>query len=220
MTEPTRPPRKNQDQDWRLFVAIPLPDDVKEALGAISARLQKGARFVGQSIAWTAMDSLHLTLAFLGSTPPGQAGPIAEALRPVAARFGPQRLEIKRLGVFPHWHSPRVLWTGVRDRSHQLEALSQAVSAALADFGYVPDGRPFHPHLTLGRFKSLKGADAIERLVRQHTDFRIGPFIAPQMVLFRSELLPAGAQHTALERMTFEQPPAWHPGAEEESDDE
>lgn len=188
---------------WRLFLAVPLPENVRAEIEDISTRLQKGVQFTRSRPSWVNVHSIHLTLAFLGNTPQARVEPIREAAARVAAAFSPLRIEIKRLGVFPDWHHPRVLWAGMRERTHQLETMQRALSDALAPIGFQPDNKPFRPHLTLARIKSLTGIEALRSIVESHQDYRVTPFEAGELVLFRSELHPAGAIHTPLGRFAF-----------------
>jgi 2'-5' RNA ligase len=167
---------------------------------------------------------MHLTLAFLGGQPEDRVKPLGRAMDQVAQGFAPLILEIKRLGVFPHWRNPRVLWAGIRDRSHQIQELHRLLERQLTAFDYTPEEREYHPHLTLARLKSPKGAGAGESIVNAHQDYKFGPFEAPEMVLFRSVLHPDGARYTPLHRARFSAP-ARHFGGpplhdDEENDDE
>src|SRR5208282_1689707 len=57
----------------RLFVGIPLADAVVRELGNVIARLREGetAR-PGSRLRWTAPESWHITLQFLGNATPEQ----------------------------------------------------------------------------------------------------------------------------------------------------
>lgn len=188
---------------WRLFLAIPLPEHVRAQIEDLSTRLQKGVQFTKARPSWVNTHSIHLTLAFLGGTPPAKVDAISAAALQVAGGFSPLRIEIKRLGVFPDWHRPRVLWAGMRERTHQLETLQRSLNDALARIGFRPDSKPFHPHLTLARIKSLSGIEPLGSIVESHQDYRVTPFEAGELVLFRSELNPADAIHTPLGRFVF-----------------
>lgn len=192
---------------WRLFLAVPLPDGTRAEIGDLSTRLQKGARFTTARLSWVQPDSIHLTLAFLGDTAPEKVEAIAAAAGRAAGGFSPLRIEIKRLGVFPDWHRPRVLWAGLRDRTHQIETLQRALADALERIGLPSDRKPFRPHLTLARIKSLAGLEPLRSIVESHQEYRLTPFGAGELVMFRSELNPAGAIHTPLGRFAFSAAP-------------
>jgi 2'-5' RNA ligase len=195
---PADAPITPTDAPMRMFVALPLPEPIVNQIADLSTRLRKAVAFTGCRTRWVHPGAFHLTLAFLGDRPASLATRIAERLEALSAGFSPQRLEIKHLGVFPHWSRPRVLWVGIRDRTHQLAELHARVNAALQDFDYTPESNAFRPHITLTRFKSFRDIAAVETLARQHDDFRFGPFFADELVLFRSRLSPDGARHERL----------------------
>ena len=155
---------------------------------------------------WSRPETIHVTLAFLGQKPRTMIDPMREALREVTARFAPLVIEIKGLGVFPNWQRPRVLWAGLRERTHQIDALHQAVERCLERFDYEPEAREYRPHLTLARFGGLRGVNAAQGIVMAHKDFRAPTFDAPACMLFESELHPSGARHTALDHFEFTKP--------------
>jgi 2'-5' RNA ligase len=183
-----------------LFLAVELPESIREEVAALCQRLRNGFQFTQCRPNWCRPETIHLTLIFLGQTPMEQIGPISDAAGRAAAPFSPLRIEIKRLGVFPHWRRPRVLWAGVRERTHQIDSLHQALQRSLAALGYRIEEKPFKPHLTLARIKSLRGIEAARSIAEDHQGFRFGPFAAGELVLFKSQLHPEGAIHTPLER--------------------
>lgn len=184
----------------RLFVAIPLPDLVRAEVDRLATRLRKGFAFTSCRPTWVRPENLHVTLAFLGSTPP-------ERLPELKAKFAaaivpggePIRLELRELGVFPDWKRPNVLWTRVSETGDRLGPLRESVAAAACELGYESETRPFRPHLTLARFKSPKGVDAARDKVESHRSFRGTPFEATEAVLFASETDPSGPCYTRLE---------------------
>jgi 2'-5' RNA ligase len=53
-------------------------------------------------------------------------------------------------GAFPGFDRPRVIWAGL-EPDPALELLQHRVEQEFGPLGFPPDGRPFRPHLTLGR---------------------------------------------------------------------
>jgi 2'-5' RNA ligase len=206
LQENPAPAHEETTKGPRLFIAIPLPDAIRRQVAELSANLQKGFQFTPNRPSWSNPEAIHLTLIFLGETPAGMVEPISRILDEVAADFEQLRIEVKRLGVFPHWRHPKVLWAGIRDRSHQVEPLHQALEKRLVQLGFRPEEKEFHPHLTLARFKYLKGVAAVESVVNSHQSFKFGPFHAPEMVLYQSRLHPLGAIHTPLHRAALKPP--------------
>ena len=204
----------------RLFIAVTLPEEIREQVSGLSGNLQKGFMFTPNRPSWSGPNEMHITLLFMGATPEDMVPRIISALDRISGGFAPLRIEIKRLGVFPHWRSPSVLWTGVRERTHQILTLQKTLEQAMVGLGFTPEVKEYIPHLTLARFKSLKGAAFVEKLVNDHQGFKFGPFDAPEIVLFKSELNPAGAVHTALHRARLSAPPRVRVTEGEETENE
>ncbi len=168
----------------RLFVALPCPQAVRGALAALAMR-QRG-------VGWAPREQIHLTLAFLGETPPDAYEEIRDALAAVGG--GPFPLAVRGVGVFPPRGEPRVLWAGLDD-SPPLVALRRRVAAALAAAGVESEARKFSPHLTLARLSGAPPGFAGEFAAR-HGLLRLEPFIADRFHLMSSKLRPDGAVHS------------------------
>ena len=189
---------KPRPEGARLFIAVPLSDVQIAGLTDLMDRLKKGAQFTQCRPTWVAPETIHLTLAFLGKRPAEEVPVLAQCLHLAAAGFGPLKLEIKGLGVFPDWRGPRVMWAGLRERTHQLDPLRERLIAKLRSLRVAYDDKPFKPHLTLARFKSLSGTAAFGKVAGAHEGFFMPAQTLDRLVLFSSELNPAGARHTPL----------------------
>jgi 2'-5' RNA ligase len=130
----------------RLFVALNLPDAVRDAAHAAAEPLRAAA----PRLAWVAAAKLHLTVKFLGERPESEVEPLAAALAAAARRHGPVAFEVAGVGAFPSLRRPRVLWLGV-EAGPKLELLHHDVETACAGLGFPLEGRAFRPHVTLGR---------------------------------------------------------------------
>ena len=130
----------------RLFVALNLPPPVREALWAATARL----RDLNLPVKWVRGEAVHLTLKFLGEVADEQAPEVEAALTRAAAGARPLSLALAGFGVFPDFRRPRVVWVGV-DSEPGLEILQHRVEQEFAPLGFPTEGRPFRPHVTLGR---------------------------------------------------------------------
>ena len=116
----------------RLFVAINLNNEMKDALVALQNELyDQGVR--GN---FTADENMHLTLAFIGEHP--DAEPILHELHKVS-------FTAEGAGCFGD-----LWWVGL-DESAQLEAVVRRVRRALAQNDIPFDRKRFSPHITLIR---------------------------------------------------------------------
>ena len=148
-----------------------------------------------------ALENLHFTLRFLGATPGERATRIAAAMA-CLGEVPHFEIDLEGLGQFPLRGRPDVLWLGVGKGTLELKALSVRVDGLLGDLGFSVDPRPFAPHLTLAR---LKRPPASARGVLDAVSPKgAGTFAVAEVVLYRSDLTPAGAVHTALARVALE----------------
>lgn len=170
----------------RLFVALPLPDDLRILLS--------GLNVPSASLAWTRPEQLHVTLRFLGDVDEAQVEPLADALDGV--KVAPFILPLEGVGTFPPRGAPKIIWVGVGHAHPLLFQLRQQLDDALLGCGLEFDVRLFHPHVTLARVKSPAGAVSAQHFVKRHRDFEGPPFRVAHFGLYASELLPRGAVHT------------------------
>ncbi|MGB8932127.1 MAG: 2'-5' RNA ligase family protein, partial [Anaeromyxobacteraceae bacterium] len=69
----------------RLFVALDPPEAVRRRIGAVVAALRRSAGRAADEVRWTAAESLHLTLQFLGAVPEERIVELDGAVRAAAA---------------------------------------------------------------------------------------------------------------------------------------
>ncbi|MCX8036083.1 MAG: RNA 2',3'-cyclic phosphodiesterase [Candidatus Sumerlaeia bacterium] len=192
----------------RCFLAVEVSESVRNAAARLAGNLRKGIQFTKAHPAWVKMENQHFTVVFLGNQTPQQVERIQTALSDLPQRMAPFEVEVAGLGVFPNERSPRVLWVGVRRGREAFAALYEKVISRLVPLGFQPESRPFHPHLTLARIKSFRGAAEMMDIVRSHKDCSCGSFSATGLTLFRSQLHPDGAIYTVLAHWPFSAPSA------------
>jgi 2'-5' RNA ligase len=195
----TRPP-DDPPGTSRLFIAVPVADDVRGGIGAIMEKLAGGPvdrRGPGQP-RWVRVDGLHLTLRFLGATPDERQPELAAAIATVAADVRPFQVVLSGGGAFPNQYRPRVLWIGIGEGAAELDALERRVDVELRRLGWSADDRPFNAHLTLARTDGVSDADAVaRRLVEEARDVRL-TWQANRLVLYKSNLGAGPAHYQAL----------------------
>ena len=149
-----RPPAPDSlEATWRLFLAVPLADDVKALVAAQIASLERE----GWPVRWVQPETPHLTLQFLGETAPERAELLRLALPAVVARHAAFDLRTAALGVFPSFRRPRVLWLGLHGPVHRLESLHGGRGEDAARARFSGRDEPYHPHITLGRVRNGDG---------------------------------------------------------------
>lgn len=187
---------------WRLFWAIPLPDDVHEAIARLQGELAR--RVPRDSVRWTPPHNVHLTLVFLGNRPRDEVAELVARVKETLAGVPPFHMELEAIGVFPNWRRPRVVWLGVGGNLDGLSRAQAAVARAMTLMGWKPEKRPFTPHLTIGRVRKGLDNTTLARLGEVVRRVKVDPFGAHhvrEIVLFRSDLRPTGAVYTPVGRV-------------------
>ncbi len=174
----------------RLFVAIPLPDAVREALDELVEK--------HRGITWVPPSNRHLTLQFIGATPAEDVEKISAALDEIEiAQFF---LPVEGVGKFPPRGTPKVLWAGVGRAHPHLFTLQRKVADALLPLGIEPDGRRYVPHITLARCGPRAG-EFVRQFLKKHDQFQAPPFRVETFALYRSRTV-AGAGAPVYEQIS------------------
>jgi 2'-5' RNA ligase len=155
----------------RLFFGLPLPAELREDL----ARWRENHPGLE---GWCRTEGLHLTLAFLGQRPPGALPGLEGIATAVAGRHGTIALTTRALGSFSRMGTTRLLWLGLAP-SPALAALAEDLRRNLLAAGEAIDTKPFHPHVTLARFRQA-------RPMAGFTDPSVQDFTVDRLTLFES----------------------------------
>lgn len=184
----------------RLFIGIPLAAETERALAAEVNRLQSTRRNPSlPDYRWSARESWHITLQFLGSTTPQQYDCITMRLR--ALRHSQIRVGIGSIGTFPR---AGILFADV-ELTPGLVKLQQAVTAATSPCGFRPEERPYHPHITLARQKG-KQQDKNFRDLQLHGSHApaFPAFSASSFLLYESTPTPQGSRYDVREQFPLD----------------
>jgi len=174
----------------RLFVAIDIPADLKDALRSFVSRLQPTAK-----IGWSPLENLHVTTKFIGEWPEPQLDEMKRALASVPVK-GAIDITVKGLGWFQNPRRPRVFWAGVKG-GEPLRVLAQATEQTVERLGVPAEARDYSPHLTLARIREAVPLDHLHQTIESFPagcGFDFGSFSATQFFLY----LSAGGKYTQL----------------------
>ena len=177
----------------RCFVAVELPEALKETIASRTERVRKS----GADARWVRAENFHLTLKFLGSVPEEMLPELREALAEAVRPYAGFRLGFRGAGVFPNRRQPRVVWVGTYD-SDRLVDLQRDIELALEPLGFEAEKRPFSAHLTIGRLKSQKRRDFLLRELDELAEEDFGQFDVTEVALMKSTLKPGGAEYSRL----------------------
>lgn len=174
----------------RAFVAITLPEDVRQHLAEVSQTL--AAQLPPQVVRWVQPRLIHLTLRFLGDVQVEKMPALTHILDTLTTMATPFTMTLGKLGCFPNPQRPRVIWVGLQDKG-QAAALQQSLDHALIPLGWMPESKPFQAHLTLGR---VKGEATPVRQLPWDRSFQSLPVPVTALHLIESQLRPGGPVYT------------------------
>ena len=177
---------------WRCFVALPIGDSLRSDLAAAVAGWRDQPDLAG--LRWTAPESWHVTLAFLGSIPASSVMQVAERISGVTAAHAPMACASGGLGAFPKPPRARVAWYGIADADGRLAALAADLWRTLE----LDAGGPFHPHVTLAR---ARGAPIDLRTWLATASAPSGELVVDRLHLMRSHLGAGPARYETLALM-------------------
>lgn len=187
---PRRDQRPPEDPDRpRLFFALTLPQEVREGIRPVRDAVQAAVGDGRARIRWVRIESLHLTLRFLGPTPLGRVAELGIAADATATAVAPFEVRIGGSGAFPAYGRPRTLWLGIEAGLDGLGQLAGGLGGIEASSeAHGREDRPFNAHLTLARTDGLRLAGDAARALAEAAAGRSWTFTADRIVLYRSHL--------------------------------
>lgn len=181
----------------RTFIAIELPNEIKEFLSKTQEQLKSSEA----DVKWVAPQNIHLTLKFLGEVDDNKLDEVKQVMDNAACACASFQGRISAIGAFPKIDFPRVIWLGIDPGDSETKEIAKTLEDALEKAGIPKEDRPFSSHITLGRVRSNMNR---ERLVRSLKDSqeRMGEkkleFTVTKITLFKSTLTPKGPVYEAL----------------------
>lgn len=181
----------------RLFVAIEIPDQIRTTFAALLKELRGSA----PQAKWVRAENLHITLKFLGETPPEKLAAVQKALAGIRSPES-VKLAFRGLGFFPNEKRPRVFWAGM-EASSNLKSLAADIDQGSHRLGFPLEERPFTPHLTLARFQPPGIPPKLLEQIRSRNAESFGSFATAEFHLIESKLKPTGAEYTTVQTVRF-----------------
>ena len=146
----------------RLFIAIPVPQNVLEKLKVLQSQLPD---YVSKN------RHMHFTLKFLGEVQPNKVEQIKEKLSEI--KFSDFEFKLDKIGFFPSEDYIRVIWVGTSPEEDILN-LQKQIDVVLKPLGFVVE-KDFKPHLTLARVKFLKDKSELLKV--------LSSFVIPEEII-------------------------------------
>lgn len=183
----------------RTFVAIELNDALRRAIADVQIQLQSAR--AGRYIKWGAVDSIHITLKFLGDVDSDAMPTLQSAIAVTCESTPPLTLTLSGIGAFPNAQRPNVVWVGAEGQVEFASKLAERIDDACAAFGFAREQRPFTAHLTIGRVKrdaSMNDRKYIGEMIMTATVGVLGELRINHVSVMKSELRPTGSVYTRL----------------------
>lgn len=185
----------------RVFVAIDLDDAARGAMAEEQRRIADAMTGFDRSVKWVLPERMHLTLVFLAAVSDQKLPELIEVLgEPFNA--APFLMAIGGLGVFPSRGAPRTLWVGLRAGRDEAVHVQRQVADRIGRTGLRLEARPFHPHLTLARWRTSRTSDR-DRAFAGARDAELARVTVDHLTLYQSRLSPAGPAYTPLLRVSL-----------------
>lgn len=181
----------------RAFIAVDLPLEIRQDVWQATSNLR---RDTVPLIRWVAVESMHLTLKFLGEIPSVNVEALTQMVQAQADAFNCFDIHLTGIGAFPHPQRPRVIYIGIHAPA-KLEAFQHQMESAARRLGYNAEDRAFAPHLTIGRVRQhTHTADQlkISRALEESTIDSLGTARVNSAHLYKSDLKPNGPIYTNL----------------------
>jgi hypothetical protein len=124
-------------ESFRLFLALPIPAEVKASLSTAQDELRQ--LLPARTASWTRAENMHLTLRFLGDVDGQRVEALIASVRSATAGFGALPLVSELLGAFPDLRYPRVTsrWHGSNRSSARRRRSSRPSSTTPLIVGLV-----------------------------------------------------------------------------------
>ncbi len=163
----------------RLFVAIELPESVKQEIARIQAMLKSENCFEGKFIN---PEQAHITIKFIGSVQADQLDLIIQALASIT--FMPCVAQLNKVGLFCTDDCIKIVYANVI--APTLSVFAADLDAQLFSW-CQPAQRVFVCHVTLARVKHVEDRqhmhDVVDALMIEPINFEINSFVLKQSVL-------------------------------------
>lgn len=199
----------------RLFVAINLPETIKDKLFDWELKLEKEyglGEFRGKNINWVIRKNLHITLIFIGNATDDETYEIAKTIKNVAKNHQQFFINLEKiiLGPPPTHQKPsankypaqRTFWVQGEENQELAELQFDLENALSMGSNYQKEPRAFKPHITLARFESSIGETVRDKgMAEKKINYQIP---VESIELMQSTLGRSGPEYTILELVELE----------------
>lgn len=180
----------------RLFLAIELPDAVRQKLSRIRDQIRSSI----SNASFTRDENLHITLKFLGEVDPNRLDLLVESLEQIRIANA-IAIHSDHLECFPRRGPIRIVAAGFDGELIALASLHWSVEQRCAHLGFESDKRAYHPHVTLARARPTLPSRVRDELQKMLSgEFPSSPMRVTEFVLMQSHLSDKGSIYEVLHR--------------------
>jgi 2'-5' RNA ligase len=194
----------------RLFIAINIPEDIKQKISQKRDALEQlfpGVRFVSE-------ENWHFTIVFLGYQEDEAIMPIIDAMRAVGPNFIQPEIEISDISYGPPRGTPRMIWLNASEKTSKVIApfkiaLEDELIKNRVRFGL--EKRAYNGHITMARLADISKSD-LPKLGKEFSALGGSAsdgknlnwsFTAESFYLMESHLANSGAKYEVLQKIDF-----------------
>lgn len=167
----------------RFFIALEIPKQnipQFQAIQAILHTLIPQARL-------TALDKIHLTLAFIGEQSELLTNQLARVIKDAAFQIPSFEVTPAYIDGFPTIHHPQVLWVGVKGDVDKLFLMHERIEDGLKNLKLPADERRFVPHISIAKLNShTQITTELERKLEEIMAANFEPIQISSIKLFES----------------------------------
>jgi len=176
----------------RLFIAIKIPDEVKDKLLDVCYELSDSSEL----FKWEKPEKIHLTLKFIGEVEEEFVSSIAKEIAFVE-NYNSFNFNVTKFGFFFRNGVSNILWAGLQT-DESIHRVVEELNERLSIFSIPIERKLFKPHLTMLRIKKNPGKKFILKF-EEHS-FDNWNFNSTEITLIKSELFPEGARYTDIKK--------------------
>ena len=174
----------------RYFIALDIPEKSRQELKIIQQKLKT----LIPEASLQEPEQLHLTIAFIGERPEELKEKLIEVMAEASKNIKPFSVAPSFIDGFPHLHTARVLWAGVKGEVDDLYILRHNIKDGLSSLNLTTDERRYVPHIALAKLPKIILTKDIEEKLQSLLDEDLAPITVSSVKLFES--VPNHGLHT------------------------
>ena len=174
----------------RFFIALEIPSENLAQFQAI----QRSLHTLVPQAKLTAVDKIHLTLAFVGEQPDQLKDSLARIIEEAAKNIQTFEVTPAYIDGFPNIHHLEVLWVGVKGDIDKILLIRESIKDSLESVHLPADERRFVPHITIAKLNNNFQVNRdLEVKLEEVMTFSFEPIQISSIKLFES--IPEGGLH-------------------------